>query len=276
MQRLAHPLLHGFLGELVDDLELGLSEDSDLASDEEGLRPALSAMGGAAPAPAAAGKGGGSFLEVVMQAQLHAWCADGVYEHTMHIVVVRTRWCRTSNNDGIRHVTWRAHGMHMVMQAQLAAKEDWQALTEHRQAKAEAEEAEEAEATAAARRRGAGARELAAARRRRAAHDASRLEECELLGYRRRIMHPNRGWLRLAELRRSVVGRRLCRRRFSAALLDLARRRVAEDVSLEDAMGQIIIRLQTFFERAASKHEPIEHSLIPQGHRRNFERADLR
>ena len=150
----------------------------------------------------------------------------------------------------------------MVMQAQLAAKEDWQALTEHWRAKAEAEEVEEAEAAAAAQRRGAGARELAAARRRRAAHDARRLEECELLGYRRRITHPSRGWLRLAELRRSVAGRRLCRRRFSAALLDLARRRVAEDVSLEDAMGQLIIRLQTFFERVAPKHEPLEHSLI--------------
>ena len=72
MQRHAHPLATPpFLGELVDDLELGLSEDSDLASDEEGLRPALTATGGAAPAPAAAGKSGGSFLEVVMQAQLH-------------------------------------------------------------------------------------------------------------------------------------------------------------------------------------------------------------
>ena len=65
------PCYTPFLGELVDDLELGLSEDSDLASDEEGLRPALTATGGAAPAPAAAEKGGGSFLEVVMQAQLH-------------------------------------------------------------------------------------------------------------------------------------------------------------------------------------------------------------
>ena len=62
--------------------------------------------------------------------------------------------------------------------------------------------------------------------------------------------------MRLAKLRRSVAGRRLCRRRFSAALLDLARRRVAEDVSLEDAMGQLTIRLQTFFERVAPKHEP--------------------
>ena len=68
----SHPLATPpFSGELVDDLELGLSEDSDLASDEEGLRPALTATGGAAPAPAATGKGGGSFLEVVMQAQLH-------------------------------------------------------------------------------------------------------------------------------------------------------------------------------------------------------------
>jgi hypothetical protein len=73
--------------------------------------------------------------------------------------------------------------------------------------------------------------------------------------------------VRLAELRRSVAGRRLCRRRFSAALLlDLARRRVAEDVSLEDAMGQLIIRVQTFFERVAPKHEPLARadSLIPR------------
>ena len=197
-----------------------------------------------------------------------SWHADGpdmACTWHAHGVQLACTWHAPGMHMACMHMawTWHAPGMHMVLQAQLAAKEDWQAPVEHRHAKAEAEAAEAAEAAAAAWQRGAGARELAAARRRRVAHDARRLEECELLGYRRRITHPG-GWLRLTELRRAVAGRRLCRRRFSAALLDLARRRVAEDVSLEDAMGQLIIRLRTFFERASLKHEQLEHSLIPR------------